>query len=307
MTTGAIIVAVDFSGQGESISPMHPAGTISVAQRMIASFQRAGISCIAVVTDCDAKKLWRHLSQKGVIFLKAEKNQATNLFQCMRVGLDYMQKSFDRVLVTPGNIPLFLPKTVETLLASDKEITIPTYKNQDGYPVLLSGNGISEILNNQEAASLESAIFQSAASKEHISVNDSGILKHTNTLKNCSKQIVMHNRQLTRPVFGVSLNHGKPFFDSKIVNLLHLVDETHSVRLACDLVQISYSSAWNMLNSAEDELGYSLISRTRGGSVGSKSILTEKGRKLMNTYDKFEADLKQNVETLYDKYFFDMF
>ena len=109
MTTGAIIVAVDFSGQGESISPMNPAGTISVAQRMIASFQRAGISCIAVVTDCDAKKLWRHLSQQGVIFLKAEKNQATNLFQCMRVGLDYMQKSFDRILVTPGNIPLFLP------------------------------------------------------------------------------------------------------------------------------------------------------------------------------------------------------
>ena len=307
MTTGAIIVAVDFSGQGERISPMLPAGTISVAQRMIASFQRAGVSCVAVITDSDSKKLWKHLSQKGVIFLKAEPDQTKNIFQCIGVGLEYMQKNFDRVLVAPGNIPLFLPKTVEELLASNKEIAIPTYENQNGYPVLLSGNGISEILNIQDAASLESAIFQCTASKEYISVDDSGILKQTKPLKNCKKRIVMHNRQLTRPVLGVSLNHGKPFFDSRIVTLLHLVDETHSVRLACDLVQISYSTACNMLNNAENELGYSLIARTRGGSVGSKSILTEKGRKLMNTYDQFEADLKQNVEILYDKYFFDMF
>lgn len=85
--------------------------------------------------------------------------------------------------------------------------------------------------------------------------------------------------------------------------MLHLIEDTHAVRDACSLMQISYSAAWNMLNRVEDELGFPLVIRTRGGANGSGSILTEKGSHLMNAYDRFPEDLGKTANVLYGKFF----
>ena len=58
-----------------------------------------------------------------------------------------------------------------------------------------------------------------------------------------------------------------------------------------------------MLNHVEEELGYPLVTRIRGGSTGSGSVLTQKGRKLMESYDEFSAQLEQTAQELYKKYF----
>ena len=85
--------------------------------------------------------------------------------------------------------------------------------------------------------------------------------------------------------------------------LLHLVDDTRSVRDACSLMQISYSAAWNLLNQVEDELGFPLVTRIRGGSTGSGSVLTEKGRALMDAYDRYVQQLNQEAQNLFKAYF----
>ena len=85
--------------------------------------------------------------------------------------------------------------------------------------------------------------------------------------------------------------------------LLHLVEDTRSVRDACSLMQISYSAAWNMLNRVEEDLGYPLIERIRGGSTGSGSMLTQKGKALMEAYDRFTDHLNREAKTLYSKMF----
>ena len=121
-----------------------------------------------------------------------------------------------------------------------------------------------------------------------------------------SKIIRLQDQQLTRPTLDVSLCNGTSLYDPRLSMLLHLVEETGSVRDACSLMQISYSAAWNMLNHIEDELGYPLVIRIRGGSVGSGSILTEKGRGLMIAYDGFSQDLQRSAKNLYEEFFWDL-
>ena len=110
-------------------------------------------------------------------------------------------------------------------------------------------------------------------------------------------------RQLSRPITEVTLYNGGPLYDPRLSMLLHLVEDTHSVRDACSLMQISYSAAWNMLNRVEDELGFPLITRNRGGASGSGSGLTLKGKLLMDAYDQFAEHLNREAQALYGKFF----
>ena len=100
-----------------------------------------------------------------------------------------------------------------------------------------------------------------------------------------------------------AIARGKPVLDGKLVTLLHLIRETQSVRDACSRMQISYSTAWNLLNSAEDSLGYPLILRNKGGPSGSGSLLTEKGSALLAASEQFESAARENLEKLYYTYF----
>ena len=68
-------------------------------------------------------------------------------------------------------------------------------------------------------------------------------------------------------------------------------------------MQVSYSTAWNLLNSAEDSLGYPLILRNKGGPSGSGSLLTEKGSALLAGSEQFESSARENLEKLYYTYF----
>ena len=110
-------------------------------------------------------------------------------------------------------------------------------------------------------------------------------------------------RQLSRPITEVTLYNGGPLYDPRLSMLLHLLEDTHSVRDACSLMQMSYSAAWNMLNRVENELGFPLITRNRGGASGSGSGLTLKGKLLMDAYDQFAEHLNREAQALYGKFF----
>ena len=110
-----------------------------------------------------------------------------------------------------------------------------------------------------------------------------------------------------RPVVSVSLAKEKAFLDSKIAMLLMLVDETKSVRAAGQRMQLSYSSCWNIIRTLESQLNYTLIQRSQGGAGGSTSVLTDRGRLLLERYAAYEKALKEQANELYDQYFGGLF
>ncbi len=115
----------------------------------------------------------------------------------------------------------------------------------------------------------------------------------------------LHNEQLIRPEVWVSLAREKPFFDEKTVMLLALVDETGSVRSACSRMQISYSTGWNIIRALESQLHFPLLERSQGGASGGESRLTEKGRRLVDCYERFAARLRGEAKALFDEFFGD--
>ena len=110
-----------------------------------------------------------------------------------------------------------------------------------------------------------------------------------------------------RPVIQVSLAREKTFFDAKLALLLHLVDETGSVRTACRRMQISYSGGWNMIRTLESQLHHHLIERSQGGAGGGRSYLTEEGRWFIQNFGRFEEELRLQANVLFENCFGDFF
>jgi len=243
----------------------------------------------------------RQFAQSGVVFLRCEKN--TSFLEGVQEGLRFMLGKYDRVFVVPGDMPWFLPETLYALLRSNMHIALPVNRHIHGCPILLDNAAMEMILEARTDTSLEILIRNCPLPKEYVPVSDSGIFLHGEDAAHREDLIRQQDRQLTRPVLEVSLRNGTSLYDSRLSMLLHLVEQTRSVRDACSLMQISYSAAWNMLNHVEEKLGFPLVVRNRGGASGNGSLLTEKGKSLMDAYDRFSAHLNQEARQLYSQFF----
>ena len=307
MQIGALIVAAGMSKRMGEFKPMLSIGSISVAQRVIATLSQAGVSKIVMVTGHNATILERHLSGNGIIFLRNENYETTQMFDSVKIGLSYLQDKCDKVLFTPVDVPLFTAKTVKTILESGAPLAVPMCEGQQGHPILIANTLIPEILNDCGEMGLKGAMDRCSVPLLRIDVEDPGTIHDADTPEDFSALVEYHNAQLVRPVVSVSLAKEKPFFDSKIATLLMLIDETKSVRAASQRMQISYSSCWNIIRTLESQLSCSLIERSQGGAGGSTSDLTQKGRDLLDRYSAYDKQLKQQANELYETYFGGLF
>jgi len=307
MQTGALIVAAGMSSRMGQFKPMLSIGSISVAQRVIATLSQSGVSKIVMVTGYNATILERHLSGNGIIFLRNENYENTQMFDSVKIGLRYLQDKCDRILFTPVDVPLFTAKTVKTILDCGAPLACPMCEGKQGHPILIARELIPEILNDCGEMGLKGAMDRCSVPLKRVEVDDPGTIHDADTPEDFSLLLDYHNSQLVRPVVSVSLTKEKPFFDSKIAMLLMLIDETKSVRAAGQRMQLSYSSCWNIIRTLESQLNFSLIERSQGGAGGSTSVLTDRGRLLLERYTAYERQLKEQANALYDRYFGGLF
>ncbi len=118
METGVVIVAAGISSRMGDFKPMLNIGSISIAQRIIATFRQAGMERIVVVTGYNADVLEHHLSKSGVVFLRNENYRTTQMFDSALIGLRYLAGKCSRAFFNPVDIPLFTADTVARLLRS---------------------------------------------------------------------------------------------------------------------------------------------------------------------------------------------
>ena len=307
MQIGALIVAAGMSSRMGDFKPMLNIGSISVAQRVVATLSQCGVSKIVMVTGYNAAMLERHLAGSGIIFLRNEQYETTQMFDSVKIGLSYLQDKCDRILFTPVDVPLFTAKTVRTILDSGAPLACPMCQGRQGHPILIANELVPEILADCGEMGLKGAMDRCSAPLLRLDVDDPGTIRDADTPEDFSQLVDYHNSQLVRPVVSVSLNREKPFLDSRIAMLLMLVDETKSVRAAGQRMQLSYSSCWNIIRILESQLNYPLIQRNQGGAGGSTSLLTDRGRELLNRYNAYERALKEQANALYDRYFGGLF
>ena len=307
MRTAALITAAGMSSRMGSFKPMLNIGSLSVAQRVIATFRQAGIDRIVMITGYNAPILEHHLSTEGIIFLRNEDYANTHMFDSVRIGLEYLKDKCDAVLMTPVDIPLFTAKTVAALIESGEKLACPYCEGKTGHPILIHTSLIPGILEDSGEHGLHGALERSGVPMTMISVEDPGTLHDADTPEDYTALLEYHNSQLVRPIVNVSLWKEKPFLDSMTAMLLTLVDETGSVRAAGKRMKMSYSNCWNKIHTLENELCCQLVLRNQGGAGGSNSALTEEGKKLLQQYISFEQKLREQAQVLFDEIFGEVF
>ena len=307
MQTAALIVAAGMSSRMGDFKPMLNIGSISIAQRVVATFQQAGVDKIVMVTGYNAVMLERHLAGNGIVFLRNEEYETTQMLESACIGLRYLQDKCDRLLFTPVDIPLFTSATVQALLESDAKLASPVCGGFTGHPILISSDLVPAILADPGDEGLRGALDRCGAEMELISVEDRGVLHDADTPEDYRALLKFHNEQLVRPQITVSLVRELSFFDQRTAMLLRLIDETSSVRTACQRMQMSYSSGWNVIRALESQLNKTLVKRSQGGAGGGKSSLTEDGRQLLIRYDAYSAALREYAADHFEEYFGGLF
>ena len=307
MTNAALIVAAGMSSRMGDFKPLLNIGSISIAQRVVATFQQAGVEKIVMITGYNALLLERHLSGNGIVFLRNEEYETTHMFDSVCIGLRYLRDKCDRVLFTPVDIPLFTAATVRALLDSDADLACPAVGDETGHPILIAASLIDRILADPGERGLRGALENCGVPLRRIPVSDLGILHDADTPEDYRALLHYHNEQLVRPVLSVSLAREKVFFDARTAMLLQLIDETHSVRTACQRIQMSYSSGWNVIRTLESQTGRTLIRRSQGGAGGGKSSLTDDGRLLLERYTLFSEALRKSADSLFEQHFGGLF
>lgn len=94
-------------------------------------------------------------------------------------------------------------------------------------------------------------------------------------------------------------------FGPGVGQLLHRVQEYHSLRGAAQSMNMAYSKAWTVLRSAEEQLGFKLLHSSTGGRGGGGAVLTEEGRQLLEQYDELCRRLQEYGRQQYEELFSD--
>ena len=139
MRLGAVLIAA-----GTQANPMLPSGEITVAQRMIATLQKAGVTQIAVVTGPDDRKMEKQLARYGVFFLQNPQPEEEGT--SIALGLAYLEGKCEQIFLMEADHPLMTPDTVVALLASGEDMVLPVYRGQRGQPLLVK-SGCTERLS----------------------------------------------------------------------------------------------------------------------------------------------------------------
>ncbi len=307
MTTAALIVAAGMSSRMGDFKPLLNIGSISIAQRVVATFQQAGVEKIVMITGYNATALEKHLAGNGVVFLRNENYRSTQMFDSVCIGLRYLRDKCERLLFTPVDIPLFTAGTVRALLDSGAALACPAVDGETGHPTLISASLFDAILADPGDRGLRGALERCGAEMLRLPVEDRGVLHDADTPEDYKALLRYHNEQLVRPVLSLALARETVFFDSRTAMLLQLIDETRSVRTACQRMQMSYSSGWNVIRRLESQLGRTLVQRSQGGAGGGKSSLTGDGQRLLSRYEAYAAALREEAQRLYGRYFEDLF
>ena len=307
METGAVVVAAGMSSRMGDFKPMLSIGEISVAQRVVATLRQAGAERVVVVTGYNADELERHLSKSGAVFVRNEEYRTTEMFDSALIGLKYIRGKCDRILFTPVDVPLFTAATVRELLDSGAELACPVCGGQRGHPILMSPDVVDRLLRDSGEDGLKGALGRCGVPMTLVDVPDPGILHDADTPEDYRQLLELHNSQLVRPVLQVSVARQLTFLDGRVAMMLQLIGETGSVREACQRIQMSYSSGWNAIRTLENELGFTVVSRTQGGARGSSSSITKEGAELLKRYEGFRRELCAEADRLFEKYFAGMF
>lgn len=182
MKTAAIILAGGFSSRMGSDKALLDLGGQPVIERIVSSYQAAGIERIIVVTGQNHAAL-AQLCLPVVLVQNPMPEQG--MFSSIQTGVAALEPAVDAFFVQPVDIPLVSSVTLSNLMAalqqnSVVDVVIPVFRCKRGHPPLLRRQQLAgAILAYNGTDGLRGLISRYAVVE--IPVNDQGVLLGMNT------------------------------------------------------------------------------------------------------------------------------
>lgn len=301
MKTGALIITGGDTDRETTFEPLQKIGGASILRRLITIFHLAGIDSIVVmVAEDQRKKLEKEAARLGVVFLTVE-GDSKEMFDYVKEGLAYLKETCNQVFVTPVDVTLFSSDTLKELLTYDRKLVVPVWQGKKGHPLLIAQEAISSILQYKGDRGLAGAVKESEYKLTLAEVKDPGVVLKFDQAEENQDILVNHELNRWRPVSRLQIAKEAVFLGPGVRQLLQLIGNTDSVQLACRQMGVSYSKAWKMLNTLEEQLGYEVVIRRQGGRYGGETSLSERGRQLLEWFVSLEKECDAAIKEIFSR------
>jgi len=174
LTTGALIVAAGMSTRMKQTKQIMKVGDRTMIERIVSSFYEAGVHDVAIVLGHMADEIQEVLKKYPVTFLYNKDYATSQMFDSVKIGLEYWKERCDRVLFCPVDVAAFSVETVQKLLFCEGDWICPVFHGKKGHPILISTSVMSQILAYSGEGGLKGAFYTLGISPIMVEVIDPG-------------------------------------------------------------------------------------------------------------------------------------
>ena len=297
---GAVILAAGKSAYMEELRPLLTVGQKTIIQTELDVLRGAGISPIYVVTGYRANELEKHLSHRGVVFVRNEAHDTSRMLDSVKLALRAAGEETGRVLLFPADVPMVSTATVEAMAQAPGPAAVPVCGEKRGHPVMLESRIFPKILAYDGAGGLSGALESLGEPVRLVETGDPAVLMDMNTSGDYEELVAyeknIRNGLPLRVEAGLTVCKPDSCFDDAAAGFLEAIDRCGSMLSACQETGVSYSKGWKMLKIAEESLGIRFLNRQTGGKTGGASELTEEGRAFLAHFRALEEKVRAFAE-----------
>lgn len=295
---GAVIVAGGLSSRMKDFKPLLKIDKKTMIETTASNFIKAGVDRIVVVTGHRSQDIEKQLAGYNIKCIKNENYRTTHMFDSVCIGLKELGQDADMVFVTPSDSPFVqqftLKKMIDEVDLKNIKAAQPSYEGTDGHPVLLSAQGVKEVLGHNGVNGMQGALDNMEEGFLNIPFVDPGITLDADTPIDYFK-LLEFGSNMHIPSTSLCLKMYEYF------NVPQGVRE-HSVRVAMEAVNIC-----EILDKKGIQLNRRLVASAallhdiakghpRHSSLGAKWLL-EMGYEEMSTIVLNHANIEYVSET----------
>ena len=100
----------------------------------------------------------------------------------------------------------------------------------------------------------------------------------------------------------LSTNDGINLLGDGKWKILKAIEEHGSLMAATEALGITYRRTWGDLKKIENQLGFQLLEKSRGGKDGGKTYLTKQGKLLVDAFDEFHERVDSVIENAFNNF-----
>lgn len=156
-------------------------GNDTMIERIVRYFYDAGVKDIAIVIGYKGEEIKAALKDYPVTFLFNDNYAVTQMFDSVKIGLEYWKDRCDRILFCPVDASAFSMETLKELLTHEEDWIYPFCNGRIGHPILISNTLIPRILAYGGEGGLKGALDSLGITPVIMEVTDAGAVMDADT------------------------------------------------------------------------------------------------------------------------------